>query len=171
MDRVLILGSGGAGKSTFAKQLGEILDIDVDHLDKYFWKPGWVKPSEEDWIATVAKLIERKRWIIDGNYSGTLAQRVARCDTMILLDMSRLLCIWRIIKRRLIYLNSTRPDIAKGCDEKLDFEFVTWVWNYPRHTRPKILSLMQNNSEQKRMVRLRSDGEVRRFLNSLRQSA
>ena len=171
MDRVLIVGSGGAGKSTFAKQLGEILEIDVDHLDKYFWKPGWVKPPEEEWMATVAKLIRRERWIIDGNYSGTLDQRVARCDTMILLDTSRLLCVWRILKRRLIYLNRTRPDIAKGCDEKLDFEFVSWVWNYPRHTRPKILNLMQSNSEQKRMVRLRSDSEVRQFLNSLRQSA
>ena len=171
MDRILVLGSGGAGKSTFAQQLGDLLNIKVDHLDKYYWKPGWVKPSNEEWVATVAELIQRERWIIDGNFGGTLDQRVARCDTIIFLDMSRLLCLWRIVKRRLTYLNIARPDMAKGCDEKVDFEFVSWVWNYSRRTRPRILSMMQINSERKRMVWLQSPGDVKRFLHSLKSSS
>ena len=170
IDRILVLGSGGAGKSTFAKQLGELLKIKVDHLDQHYWKPGWVEPSNEEWVATVAKLIGRERLIIDGNYGGTLDQRIARCDTLIFLDMPRLLCLWRIIKRRLTYQNAARPDMAQGCDEKLDLEFVSWVWTYPKHTRPRILRLINNNGDEKRMVRLRSDSEVRQFLNSLRQT-
>lgn len=167
MERILVLGSGGAGKSVFAKQLGKLLNITVEHLDKHYWKPGWVKPANDEWVSMVDDLIRGERWIIDGNFSGTLDQRVARCDTIIFLDMSRLLCLWRIVKRRVTYLNSTRPDMTKGCDEKLDFEFVSWVWNYSRRTRPRILSLMQNTSEGKRMVWLRSRRDVEDFLDSL----
>jgi adenylate kinase family enzyme len=170
MDRILVLGSGGAGKSTFAKQLGELLSIKVDHLDRHYWKPGWVKPSNDEWVATVANLIGREKWIIDGNFGGTLDQRIARCDTLIFLDMPRLLCLWRIVKRRLTYLRAPRPDMAEGCEEKLDLEFVSWVWNYSKRTRPRILRLMHHNAEQKRMVRLTSDSEVRQFLNALRQN-
>jgi len=170
MDRILILGSGGAGKSTFATQLGELLNIKVDHLDRHYWKPGWVKPSNEEWVATVADLIGRERWIIDGNFGSTLVQRIARCDTLIFLDMPRLLCLWRIIKRRLTYLKAARPDMAEGCQEKLDLEFVSWVWNYSKHTRPNILRAMQSNSKQKQIVWLRSQNEVKHFLKSLAQN-
>ena len=167
MDRILVLGSGGAGKSTLAKQLGEVLNIRVDHLDRHYWKPGWVKPSNDEWVATVADLIGREKWIIDGNFGGTLDQRVARCDTLIFLDMPRLLCLWRIVKRRLMYLKAARPDMAEGCEEKLDLEFVSWVWNYSKTTRPRVLSAMRDNSERKQIIRLRSRSDVESFLQSL----
>jgi adenylate kinase family enzyme len=166
MKRVLIIGSGGAGKSTVAKRLGQLLDIEVKHLDRFYWRAGWVEASREDWLKTVTELISGDSWIIDGNYGGTLELRLERCDTIVFLDLPRLLCLWRIVKRRLLYWNRSRPDMAEGCREQLNLEFVKWVWNYSSTTRPKIVNLLREHSQSKQVVWLRSDAEVERFLAS-----
>ena len=167
MKRVLVIGPGGSGKSTFARRLGQILGIEVKHLDSFYWRPGWTKPSNEDWIKTVNDLISGDSWIIDGNFGGTLPLRVERCDTVIFLDMPRLLCLWRITKRRITYRKQSRPDMAEGCNEKLDLEFISWVWNYSQRSRPRVLKLLNENSETKKIVWLRSDADVNRFLKSV----
>jgi adenylate kinase family enzyme len=166
MKRVLVIGPGGSGKSTFAKRLGQLLNIEVKHLDRFYWRPGWTKPSKDDWLKTVTELTSGDSWIIDGNFGGTLDLRVRHCDTIIFLDMSRLLCLWRIGKRRLLYRKSSRPDMAEGCTEKLDREFVSWVWGYSRRSRPKVIKLLHEHSESKKVVWLRSNAEVERFLAS-----
>ena len=164
MKRVLVIGSGGSGKSTFARRLGKLLDIEVKHLDSFYWRAGWTKPAEEDWLRTVADLVSGDSWIIDGNFGGTLELRVRHCDTIVFLDMSRLLCLWRVVKRRLIYHNRSRPDMSEGCNEKIDLEFLGWIWSYTNRSRPKIVRLLQEHSASKRVVWLRSDNEVKRFL-------
>jgi adenylate kinase family enzyme len=164
MKRVLVIGSGGSGKSTFAKRLGKLLDIEVKHLDSFYWRAGWTKPAEEDWLRTVADLVSDDAWIIDGNFGGTLELRVRHCDTIVFLDMSRLLCLWRVVKRRLTYRNRSRPDMSEGCNEKIDLEFLSWIWGYSNRSRPKVVRLLQEHSVHKRVVWLRSDDEVERFL-------
>ena len=164
MKRVLVIGPGGSGKSTFAKRLGQLLNIDVKHLDRFYWSEGWTKPAEDDWLTTVSELASGEAWVMDGNFGGTLELRVKHCDTIVFLDMPRLLCLWRVIKRRLLYRNRSRPDMAEGCDEKLDLEFVSWVWNYSRTSRPKVVRLLAENAECKRVVWLRSNAEVEEFL-------
>lgn len=166
MKRVLVIGPGGSGKSTFARRLGQILGIEVKHLDSFYWRSGWTKPSNEDWIKTVNDLISRDSWIIDGNFGGTLPLRVERCDTVIFLDMPRLLCLWRITKRRITYRKRSRPDMAEGCHEKLDLEFIRWVWNYPNRSRPRVIKLLNENRAAKTIVWLRSNDDVERFLKS-----
>jgi adenylate kinase family enzyme len=86
----------------------------------------------------------------------------------VFLDLPRELCLWRIVKRFLIYRNGNRPDVAEGCPEKLDFEFVSWVWNYPRRSRPKIVRLLQEHAAGKQIFWLRSRNEVNRFLSQLK---
>lgn len=171
MQRVLVIGSGGSGKSTVASQLGELLNLEVDHLDKLYWRPGWVEPENDEWIKVITDLIERDSWIIDGNYSGTLGLRLQRCDTVVFLDLPRVLCLWRIVKRFLVYRGGTRPDVAEGCPESLNFEFVSWVWNYPRRSRPKVIKRLQEHGEGKQIYRLRSRNEVRRFLSQFESEA
>ena len=165
MKRVLVIGPGGAGKSTFARRLGEALNIEVTHLDRAYWRSGWTKPSEADWVDTVAELTSRESWIMDGNFGGTLELRTRHCDTMIFLDMPRLLCLWRVVKRRLTYRNRSRPDMTEGCNEKLDLDFILWVWNYSRRSRPRVVKLLRERAEEKRVVWLRSRREVERFLS------
>ncbi len=169
MKRVLVIGPGGSGKSTFALRLGRILNIDVKHLDRFYWRAGWTKPSEADWLKTVNDLTSGESWIIDGNFGGTLAQRVERSDTIIFLDMPRLLCLWRVTKRFLLYRNRSRPDMAEGCNEKLDREFISWVWNYSQRSRPKVVKFLNENSERKKIVWLRSTADVTKFLRETSQ--
>jgi adenylate kinase family enzyme len=169
MKKILVIGSGGSGKSTLARQLGELLDIEVKHLDRLYWQPGWTEPSKEEWLNKVKEVANDDSWIMDGNYSGTLDVRMQRCDTIVFLDLPRLVCLWRIVKRRLAYRKRSRPDVGEGCPEKLDWEFVSWVWNYSRTSRPKVVKLLREHSETKRIVWLRSRADVNHFLGSLRR--
>ena len=166
MKRVLVIGAGGSGKSTFARQLGDLLDIEVKHLDKLFWRAGWQETPKDEWLRTVKELTSKECWILDGNYGGTLEVRMQQCDTIIFLDMSRFLCLWRIAKRRLLYREGSRPDMAEGCPEQLNWEFVRWVWSYSRRSRPKIVKLLREHSETKQIVWLRSRADVKKFLAS-----
>jgi adenylate kinase family enzyme len=167
MRRVLVIGSGGAGKSTFARRLGARLGLPVIHLDANYWKPGWVETPKDEWRRKVERLVEGNAWVIDGNYSGTLDVRLAACDTVVFLDLPRAVCVRRVLKRALKYRGGSRPDMAEGCREQFNLEFLLWIWNYPKRTRPKIIELLERHSVDKRIVRLRSDAEVERFFGGL----
>ena len=164
MRKVLVIGSGGAGKSTFARQLGEILHLEVIHLDSLYWSAGWVEMPKPEWQKTVEELSRRDAWIMDGNYSGTLEMRLEACDTVIFLDISRLICLWRVLKRAMLYRGVSRPDVAEGCPEKLNMTFIQWVWGYPSRSRPKIVRALEKNTGKKRIIWLRSREEVGKFL-------
>lgn len=162
MRKVLVIGSGGAGKSTFARHLGSLLELEVIHLDSLYWSAGWVEMSKPEWRKMVKGLLNGSAWIIDGNYSGTLEMRLDACDTVIFLDISRMVCVWRLLKRAMLYRNKRRPDMAAGCPEKLSWDFIKWVWRYSQRTRPKIIKTLERTSKQ--VIWLRSTAEVKTFL-------
>lgn len=164
MRKVLVIGAGGAGKSTFARRLGKLLNLEVIHLDALYWHAGWVETPKGVWAERVAELVQREAWIMGGNYSGTFDIRLRACDAVVFLDMPRLVCLWRVLKRLLIYRNRSRPDMAAGCDEKFNLEFLLWVWNYPKRTRPKIIAWMRENAGSKKVVWLRSPAEAQSYL-------
>src|ERR1051325_1007540 len=107
MKRVMVVGSGWAGKSTFSRELGRRLGLSVHHLDALLWRPGWVMAPEDEELAIVQEVTERDAWIIDGNYGGaTVYPRLARADTVIMLDLPRTICLLRAVKRWLQYRNA-----------------------------------------------------------------
>lgn len=165
----MVIGSGGAGKSTFARSLGELLGLPVIHLDAQYWGAGWAEPPKDEWRRRVEGLVRSDAWVIDGNYSGTLDVRLAACDTVVFIDLPRAVCIWRVLKRVVTYRNGGRPDMAEGCSEKFNLDFLLWIWNYPSRTRPKVVKLLKEHSENKRVVWLRSRSEVEEFLCGLRK--
>ncbi len=165
MKKILIIGPGGAGKSTLARRLGQLLNIPVIHLDAEYWRPGWIETPKAPWKEKVGELLAADSWILDGNYTGTLDFRVTACDTIIFLDLPRMVCLWRLIKRRLFYRNTTRPDMAPGCPERLTFEFVLWVWKYRGQTRPKVLKLLSQVTGTKSVLRLRTRREIESLLD------
>jgi len=163
VNKVIVIGSGGAGKSTFSTQLGQKLGIEVIHLDQLYWRPDWTKTPADEWNATVADLVTRDSWVMDGNFGGTRTMRIAACDTVIFLDMPRLVCLYRVIGRLIKYRGRKRPDMADGCREKFDPEFLAWVWTYPKRARPRILDELASHSD-KRIVILRSAREAEALL-------
>jgi adenylate kinase family enzyme len=167
MQKILIIGSSGAGKSTFARRLGDITGIEVVHLDKIYWRPNWVEMPKDEWRETVARLLDGSGWIMDGNYGGTMEMRLAACDTVIFLDIPRLTCTWRIIKRIIEYRDGMRPDIGDGCPERFDWEFLRWTWNYPKRSKPAVEERLAKLDETKRIYRLRSKVAIERFLQEM----
>lgn len=170
MKKILIIGSGGAGKSTLARRLSKILEIDAIHLDTLYWHSGWVETPRAEWEQQVTALVTRDAWIMDGNYSGTLDIRIAACDTIIFLDLAPMICLWRAFKRWLRYRHHTRPDMAEGCPERFSFEFIVWILSYPVRTRPRVLQLIHTDSANSKLFHLRSTKEVEAFLASLTQA-
>jgi len=168
MKKILVIGAGGAGKTTFARQLGEILGIDVVHLDSFYWRPGWIEPPKDEWAKRIDAMLERDAWIMDGNYSGTLAHRLEACDAVVFLDLPRTICLWRVIKRLVMYRNTTRPDMAEGCPEHLNLEFLAWIWNSPKRTRPGIVKLLGEERNARKAIWLRTPAQIDRFLADAR---
>lgn len=164
MRRILILGSSGSGKSTFANVLGDKLGMDVIHLDSYFWKPNWTEAPESEWNQTLIHLLRKESWIMDGNYSNSLKLRLEYADTVIFLDYNRLTCLYRCIKRYLKFRGTNRPELALGCNEKIDWDFFLWIWKYPNAVKPKILSGVQEHPSVN-MIILRGRRNATKFLN------
>src|SRR5213594_3446981 len=109
MERVLVIGSGGSGKTTVGRKLANSLRLPLIHLDAHYWRPGWTPTPPEEWQRVVTQMVVQPRWVMDGNYGGTLDLRLASCDSVVFLDLPRRVCLWRIVKRHFRYRGRTRP--------------------------------------------------------------
>jgi len=167
MERIAVIGSAGSGKSTLAIELARITRLPLHHLDCIFWKPGWIEIPKNEFKLRQKEIIKSKNWIIDGNYSSTIDIRLETADTIVFLDFSRYICIWRVLKRILLYRNRIRPDITKGCYERIEMDFLKWVWNFPKRSRSLILEKLAYYRNSKNIIHLRHPREVKPFLNSL----
>ncbi|MFK7906254.1 MAG: hypothetical protein AB8B69_14075 [Chitinophagales bacterium] len=166
MKRILVLGSGGAGKSTLTRELQKKLQIPVIHLDAHYFSPNWVEPERTDWEETVKKLSAGEEWIMDGNYSSTLAIRLERANTVVFLDFPNWKCTARILWRGFKYRGQIRPSMAAGCKERVNWQFLKYVWGYPNRSRPRVLRLLEEEKDRIVVYRLKNEKEVKDFLRN-----
>ncbi len=170
MRKISIIGSGGAGKSTLAKRLSSKLNIPLYHLDSLFWKPGWIETERSEWIRIQKKLCKGAEWIMDGNYGGTMQIRLDASDTVIFLDFNRFFCLYRAVYRYVKYYGRSRPDMAEGCNEQLDLNFIKWIYEYPKTKKPNIVQNLEEISDTTKVYILKSPKEVDEFLNNIDKS-
>lgn len=104
---------------------------------------------------------------MDGNFGGTFEMRAEAADTIIFLEISRLVCLYRVLKRLFFYRNTQRPDMAPGCNEKVDLEFIAWIWGYPKNAKGRKATILSRMENEKMVVRLRSNQEIEYFLGSI----
>ena len=153
-QRIVILGRSGSGKSTLARRLGAELGLPVVHLDRLFWQPGWVGADRDTFRACVAEALQGDRWITDGNFSNSFDLRLPRADLVIWFEVPRLVCIRRVLGRVWRHHGRSRPDLAPGCPERLDWDFLRYIWNFDRDTKPKIMAGIAEWNAMERMVRV-----------------
>jgi adenylate kinase family enzyme len=166
--RILVLGCSGSGKSTLARCLGSILGIELIHLDAHFWQTGWVPTAEPAWRARVASLTARESWIMDGTYERSLDLRIPAADTIIVVESTRLACLWRVVKRKITIDDLRRPDAPPG--QPLDRAFLRYIWQYPAVTRPLVYRLIQEHGSHTRLIVLSSPRDVSHFVQRVRST-
>jgi adenylate kinase family enzyme len=143
MQRVGVIGCGGSGKTTLARQLSELLGLPVIHIDSHYWREVAGRSMEstpEQWIRTHADLIAGERWVIDGMKLGVLADRLAAADTVIYLDLPTATCLTGVLRRRLRFRGQLRPDL--GVYDRISWQFIRWIVSFRRQHRPTIIDLL-----------------------------
>ena len=167
MERVMIIGCGGAGKSTLARKLGEKTGLPVVHLDQIWWSPGnWQHLEREEFDEKLQQEMEKTRWILDGNFNRTIEPRLEMCDTVIYLDMSRIVSLKNWIGRVIRNWGKARPDMAEGCAEWFDPEMAKWIWEFNGKNRDRYYELLAQ-AKDKNIVILKNRRMVRRFLEEI----
>jgi adenylate kinase family enzyme len=164
MTRIMVVGSPGSGKTTFARRLGAALALPVIHMDFHFWRPGWQMPDPATWRAQVAGLAASPRWVMDGLYSSTYDIRMPRADSLVWLDYPRAVCMRRVLLRTARGIGRTRPDLPAGCPERFDVTFLRYVWDFRRKHRPRIEAGLATFGAHLRVTRLDNDAVAEDFL-------
>ena len=166
MERILVIGCPGSGKSRLSRILGEKLGLPVVHLDQLWWKPGWENVSVEEFDARLEEVLEGEQWIIDGNFSRTMPLRLKHCDTIVYLDYSRWTCLLGMIQRVLGSYGKVRPDMGEGCPERFDWEFVKYIWNFNKENRVRNNTWIAQAKHAKAII-LKNRKEATDFLDQI----
>lgn len=166
MERILIIGCSGSGKSRLARILGQKLGLPVVHLDQLWWQADWQNVTVEEFDSRLAMALSMDRWIIDGNYSRTMEARLSRCDTVIYLDFSRWACLLGMCQRILRNHGKTRSDMAAGCPERFSWELVKWIWNFNKNNRVQNDTYLAKAKHAQSVV-LKNRKEVKAFLDTV----
>lgn len=160
----------GSGKTTFARALAANTGLPLIHLDLHYWKPGWIRPTDDEWRERQRTLLAGEAWIIDGNYNDTLPLRLERAETVVYLKTPWWLCASRAFARG---LRAPGGEMPEGCDDsrhrRLRDEWggVGRIWRHRRSDPEYIRSELLRQEAPMRVHILRSRREAREFLDAV----
>lgn len=162
MKKVMVIGSPGAGKSTFARKLARKTGLPLTHLDLIWHKSDRTTISREEFDEKLHALCAQEEWILDGNYGRTLEVRMAACDTVILLDYPTDVCLAGAASR----VGSKRDDIP-WVESEFDPEFRSYIETFAQTHLPGIYALLQKYAHATEQIILRSRAEADAFIARL----
>lgn len=157
-NRIMIFGLPGSGKSTFALTLSQQLNLPLYHLDKHFFIEHWVERPKEDFLSLQQAIVAQDQWIIDSNALGSLEMRYARANLVLYFFMPRPLCFRGLIKRR-FFKDDSIQDRAEGCQERLPYHLIRYMWTFDRRVRP-LLERLQKTYPKVAFYRIRSSQDL-----------
>lgn len=166
MEKIAIVGSPGAGKTTLAKELGPKLKINVFHMDRIFWQYDWKERTKDTRIDIIQNIVRERQWVIDGTYLNTSELHLETADTIIFLGISPLFCLWRIIKRHQEYEGRSRRDLPMGSTDKLTLFLILKVLFFPLQGSRTIKQKLRNY-QSKQIIWLHSTSDVEYFIARL----
>lgn len=136
MDRIAIIGCGGSGKTYLANQLAALFQLPLTHLDGVYYDADWNPLPQEEFAALQRDLVAARRWLIGGNYAGTLPIRLAAADTVIFLDLPAITCLTGTLQRRWRYWGGQHAN--DGVYDRITWNFVRYIWGYRKSMRPRV---------------------------------
>jgi adenylate kinase family enzyme len=163
VDRIAIVGCGGSGKTHLARQLATLLDLPVTHLDAIYYDEDWKPLAQEEFAAQQRELVAAPRWLIEGNYVGTLPIRLDTADTVIFLDLPALTCLLGVAQRRWRYRGGQHKD---GVYDRITWDFVKYIWGYRQTMRPRMRDLLAEH-DSATLITLSSRRAAARFLRTV----
>lgn len=157
MNKVIVIGCPGSGKTTFAEKLHKSLGLPLYHLDAIWYKSDKTHISREEFDQRVSEIFATDQWIIDGNYKRTIEARLKNCDTVFLFDLPTETCLQGVTDR----IGKSRYDLP-WLETELDPEFKAFIENFPEDTLPYIYDLLYRYKDEKKIVifRSREDADI-----------
>jgi adenylate kinase family enzyme len=163
--KIALLGCPGSGKTTYAIRLKKILNLPVYHLDRYAWTCGWHEQKRSRVKKIHDSLCRKSSWIIDGNFFPSIRQRIKIADLIIIFNISFYTCLWRIIKRWFFYRNKQRQDLALGCHDQLNYNFLCYAANFKKTYFQKILNIVSEKQAFKKTIFISNNRDAQILFN------
>lgn len=162
MQKVLVIGCSGAGKSTFARRLRDRTGLPLYYLDRLWHRPDRTHITREEFDRVLAEWLAQPAWILDGDYSRTLPQRLEACDTVFFLDFPLEVCLAGVENRR----GAQRPDMP-WVEEELDAEFLQYILDFGQVQLPAIRAMLEPYRGRRQILTFRSRAGADAWLNAL----
>ena len=174
-ERIVVVGTSGSGKTTFARQLAAALDVPYTELDELYWGPEWTPVAPEDFASRVASAVSESHWVIDGNYAAVRELVWGRATTLVWLDYPFWLVFWRAVTRTFRRICSKEPLFAGNTETLavLERDWIPWwvlrtFWKR-RREYPALLERPEYAHLQ--VSRMRRPADAERFLGACRAQA
>lgn len=161
MNRIIVIGCPGAGKSTFSRKLRDKLSLPLHYLDMLWHKPDKTNYTREEFDEKLSLILKTDKWIIDGNYNRTLEMRLSACDTVFLLDFPTEVCLQGVESR----IGIKREEMP-WVEEEFDSEFKEWIINFANDKLPYIYELLEKYND-KNIIIFKSREDSNRYLSEL----
>ena len=165
MEKILIIGCPGSGKSTLSKKKNKIIKIPLYHLDLIYWKDDKTNIDKNEFISILSDILKKDEWIIDGNYSSTMEMRIKSCDTIIFLDYPLDVCLKGVNERK-----GTKRSDMPWIETEDDISFIEFIKEYNSVNRPQVLALF-NKYPEKKIYIFKNRKEADEFVEKLKRKA
>lgn len=162
MNKIIVIGCPGSGKSVFSKSLNKITGIPLFHLDMLYWNKDKTTVEKPVFLESLSQIMQKEQWIIDGNYASTMELRIKACDTVVFLDYPVDVCLEGVKERK-----GKKRDDLPWVETEYDEEFMEFIKTYNSESRPKVLELLEKFSNKNIFV-FKNRTQAQEFLNDLK---